>query len=143
MFPSATVQPVGTHETPMSRALALTLAAVCLMATAASAHHSYAAYDREHPVSIEGDITQVLYANPHVILTVRANDAEYTVEWLSLYQVSRWIVAKGRLEVGDHIVLKGCALRDRVERRISLVTDIRRPSDGWTWSRPIAGLADP
>jgi uncharacterized protein DUF6152 len=125
----------------MSRALILTLAA-SLTATVASAHHSYAAYDRDHPVSIEGEISQVLYANPHVILTVRTTDAEYTVEWLSLYQVSRWIVAKGRLAVGDHIVLTGCALRDRTERRISLVTDIRRPSDGWTWSRQIAGLSN-
>ena len=126
----------------MSRALILTLAA-SLTPTVASAHHSYAAYDRDHPVSIEGEISQVLYANPHVILTVRTTDAEYTVEWLSLYQVSRWIVAKGKLAVGDHIVLTGCALRDRTERRISLVTDIRRPADGWTWSRQIAGLPSP
>jgi len=127
----------------MSRALALTFAATCLAATAVSAHHSYAAYDREHPVSIEGEISQVLYANPHVILTVRTNDAEYTVEWLSLYQVSRWIVSKGKLAVGDHIVLTGRALRDRTERRISLVTDIRRPSDGWEWSRQITGVSSP
>ena len=120
----------------------LTVVALCLTATAAFAHHSYAAYDREHPVSIEGDISQVVYANPHVILTVHANDAEYTVEWLSLYQVSRWIVAKGKLAVGDHVVLTGCALRDKTERRISLVTDIRRPSDGWAWSRQIAGLSN-
>jgi len=91
----------------MSRVLALMFVAICMTATAVSAHHSYAAYDREHPVSIEGEIAQVLYANPHVILTVRTNDADYTVEWLSLYQVSRWIVAKGRLAVGDRIVLTG------------------------------------
>jgi hypothetical protein len=126
----------------MPRTFALLLTALLVTVGTASAHHSYAAYDREHPVSIEGDISQVLYANPHVILTVRTNDAEYTVEWLSLYQVSRWIVAKGKLAVGDHIVLTGCALRDRTERRISLVTDIRRPSDGWTWSRQIAGLSN-
>jgi hypothetical protein len=78
-----------------------------------------------------------------VIITVRANDAEYTVEWLSLYQVSRWIVAKGKLAVGDHIVLTGRALRDKTEHRISLVTDIRRPSDGWEWSRQITGAATP
>lgn len=124
----------------MSRALALTFAAICLTATAVSAHHSYAAYDWEHPVSIEGEIAQVLYANPHVILTIRTNDADYTVEWLSLYQVSRWIVAKGRLAVGDRIILTGRALRDRTEHRISLVTDIKRPADGWAWSRPMAGL---
>ena len=126
----------------MPRTFALLLTALLVTVGTASAHHSYAAYDREHPVSIEGEISQVLYANPHVILTVRTNDAEYTVEWLSLYQVSRWIVAKGKLAVGDHIVLTGCALRDRTERRISLVTDIRRPSDGWTWSRQIAGLSN-
>jgi hypothetical protein len=126
----------------MSRTLALMLAALLATAGTASAHHSYAAYDREHPVSIEGDISQVVYANPHVIFTVHANDAEYTVEWLSLYQVSRWIVAKGKLAVGDHVVLTGCALRDKTERRISLVTDIRRPSDGWAWSRQIAGLSN-
>lgn len=126
----------------MSRAFALALTILLLTAGAASAHHSYAAYDREHPVSIEGEISQVLYANPHVLLTVRTNDAEYTVEWLSLYQVSRWIVAKGKLAVGDHIILTGCALRDQTEHRISLVTNIRRPSDGWTWSRQIAGLSN-
>ncbi len=126
----------------MSRVLALTFAAICLTATAVSAHHSYAAYDREHPVSIEGEIARVLYANPHVILTVRTNEADYTVEWLSLYQVSRWVVAKGRLVVGDHIILTGCALRDRTEHKISLVTDIKRPADGWAWSRQIAGLGN-
>jgi len=126
----------------MSRTLALLLAAVLVAAGPASAHHSYAAYDREHPVSIEGDISQVLYANPHVLITVRTNDTAYTVEWLSLYQVSRWVVAKGKLAVGDHIVLTGCALRDRSEHRISLVTDIRRPSDGWAWSRQIAGVSN-
>jgi hypothetical protein len=127
----------------MLRTLALLLTALLVTAASVSAHHSYAAYDREHPVSIEGEISQVLYANPHVLLTVRTNDAEYTVEWLSLYQVSRWVVAKGKLGVGDHIVLTGCALRDKTEHRISLVTDIRRPSDGWTWSRQIAGLSNP
>jgi hypothetical protein len=127
----------------MFRTLALLLMVLFVTATTVSAHHSYAAYDRDHPVSIEGQILQVLYANPHVILRVRTNDAEYTVEWLSLYQVSRWVVAKGKLGVGDHIVLTGCALRDKTEHRISLVTDIRRPSDGWTWSRQIAGLASP
>jgi hypothetical protein len=127
----------------MLRTLALLLTALLVTAATVCAHHSYAAYDREHPVSIEGEISQVLYANPHVLLTVRTNDAEYTVEWLSLYQVSRWVVAKGKLGVGDHIVLTGCALRDKTEHRISLVTDIRRPSDGWTWSRQIAGLSNP
>lgn len=127
----------------MSRTFGLAVIFLLVMAGVASAHHSYAAYDREHPVSIEGEISQVLYANPHVLLTVRTNDGEYTVEWLSLYQVSRWIVAKGKLAVGDHIILTGRALRDKTEHRISLVTDIRRPSDGWEWSRQITDATNP
>ena len=121
----------------MSRMLALTFMVICLAATAVTAHHSYAAFDREHPVSIEGDLAQVLYANPHVVMTVRTEDGDYTVEWLSFTQVSRWMIDKGTLNVGDHVIVTARATRDRTEHRLSLVTDIRRPADGWSWSRPL------
>ena len=64
-----------TMEVPMPRIVALTLAAVALAAASLDAHHSYAVFDREHPVSIEGDIERVVFGNPHVILAVRAADA--------------------------------------------------------------------
>src|SRR5258705_12917870 len=114
----------------MPRTLALMLTALLTAATV-SAHHSYAAFDREHPVSIEGDIERVLYANPHVVMTVRAADGEYTVEWLSFSQLARWPETKATsLNVGDHVVVTAHATRDRTEHRLSLVTDIRSPRDG-------------
>jgi hypothetical protein len=128
----------------MSRALPLTFVAICLTATPAFAHHSYAAFDREHPVTIEGDVAEVVYANPHVVLTIRAADATYTVEWRSLFQLAgRYHVVKDTLAVGDRLVVTARATRDRSEHRLSLVTDVRRPVDGWSWSRPLLQLAQP
>jgi Family of unknown function (DUF6152) len=109
-----------------------------------SAHHSYAAFDREHPVSIEGDVSRVLYANPHVVVTVKAADGEYTVEWLSFSQLARNPEAKATsLNVGDHVIVTARATKDRTEHRLSLVTDIRRPADGWSWSRPLLNATNP
>jgi len=122
----------------MARTLALTFAAIVLTAATISAHHSYAAFDRDHPVSIEGEISRVLYANPHVVMTVKAADGEYTVEWLSFTQLARWHDAKiTSLSVGDHVLVTARATKDRSEHRLSLVTDIRRPADGWSWSRSL------
>jgi hypothetical protein len=128
----------------MSRTLALMLTALLVTATAVRAHHSYAAFDREHPVSIEGDIARVLYANPHVVMTVRAADGDYTVEWLSFSQLARTPEAKATsLNVGDHVIVTARATHDRSEHRLSLVTDIRRPADGWSWSRPLLNAPNP
>ena len=131
----------------MTRTLAVTLVAIGLgisSATVLDAHHSYAAFDREHPVSIEGEITQVVFANPHVVLTVRAADADYTVEWLSMFQLTgRYHVQKDTLAAGDHVVVTARATRDPSEHRLSIVTDVRRPSDGWSWSRPLMPVARP
>ena len=65
----------------MNRLLFMGIVIVVLAGGSISAHHSYAAYDREHPVSIEGDIEQVAYENPHTVLTIRNATADYTVEW--------------------------------------------------------------
>jgi len=128
----------------MPRTPALLLVAIALTATTISAHHSYAAFDRDHPVSIEGEISRVLYANPHVVMTVRAADGEYTVEWLSFTQLARTPEAKAAsLNVGDHVIVTARATKDRSEHRLSLVTDIRRPADGWSWSRPLLNAPTP
>jgi hypothetical protein len=125
-------------EVPMSRTIALTLSVALLAAATVSAHHGYAAYDREHPVSIEGELTQLVFANPHVVMTVRSGDVDYTVEWLSMYQLTgRYHVGKDTLSVGDHIAVTARGMRDPSQHRLSLVTEVRRPADGWDWSRPL------
>ena len=121
----------------MNRLLFMGIVFVVLAGGSISAHHSYAAYDREHPVSIEGDIEQVAYENPHTVLTIRNATADYTVEWGALFQLQRWNVAPGTLKVGDHVIVTGSAWRDPSVRKLSIITDIRRPSDGWHWSRQL------
>jgi hypothetical protein len=121
----------------MNRLLFMGIVIAVLAGGSISAHHSYAAYDREHPVSIEGDIEQVAYENPHTVLTIRNATADYTVEWGALFQLQRWNVAQGTLKVGDHVIVTGSAWRDRSVPKLSIITDIRRPSDGWHWSRQL------
>jgi hypothetical protein len=118
------------------------IALTCLGVTSLRAHHSYAAFDREHPVTIEGEVAEVVYANPHVVMTIRAADGTYTVEWLSLFQLEgRYHVVKNTLAVGDHLVVTARATHNPSEHRLSLVTEVRRPSDGWVWSRPLPPTA--
>ena len=126
----------------MPRTPILVVAVAILGAATVSAHHSYGAFDQEHPVIIEGDVTRVTFANPHVIITVQATDTEYSVEWLSLYQLRRWNISKDDLRVGDHVVVRGSIPRDKTDHRLSVVTDIRRSSDGWSWMRDISHLPD-
>ena len=119
----------------MIRRLLIGLVIAILAGASLNAHHSYAMYDREHPVTIEGDIERVAYENPHTILTVRTTDAVYTLEWGALFQLQRWNVPSDALKAGDHVIVTGSALRDRSQHQLSLLREIRRPSDGWRWAR--------
>ncbi len=118
----------------MTKAIAIT-AAMLLSAAVLDAHHSYAAFDREHPVSVEGDIDSLLFANPHVVVSLRAADGEYRVEWGALNQMVRWNITRDTLHVGDHVIVTAAPTRDPADRRLSVVREIRRPADGWRWER--------
>jgi hypothetical protein len=82
-----------------------------LLAGAASAHHSPAAFDRSHEVRIEGTLTRVTYSNPHIYLSVEiigpagvpiAQEVEVgpisTIQPLGLMSDS--------LRVGEHVVVR-------------------------------------
>ena len=112
------------------------IAFVLISAVAVSAHHSYAAFDRAHPITIEGTIGRVLFANPHVIFTVETAGKTYDVEWGNLGQMSRYSVTKDTLGAGDRVLVTGSPTVDPADNRFSIVLEIRRPSDGWHWGRP-------
>jgi len=119
----------------MVRNIALVFAAVVLSAAALDAHHSYAAFDRDHPVSVEGEIESLLFVNPHVVFNLKSADGTYRVEWGALNQMVRWNITRETLHVGDHVVVTAAPTHDPAERRLSVVTEIRRPVDGWRWAR--------
>jgi hypothetical protein len=110
---------------------------VALASGAASAHHSYTQYDRCKPTSIEGEIESIVWTNPHVLLNVRTTEAgAYRVEWWDLLRLERNGFPKGVLQAGDRVVITGSVNRDPTVKIITLLTEVRRPSDGWSWARP-------
>lgn len=114
------------------------IAAIAVSSTVgdAYAHHSYAAFDRCKPVALEGEINKVEWANPHIVIDLRTQDvSHYRIEWFALGQLAAADIATGTLLAGDHVVITGAPMRDPNLKVLSLLSEIRRPSDGWRWGR--------
>ena len=95
---------------------------VCLVmvasAAAVSAHHSFAAqYDRNKPVTLQGTVTKVEWANPHIYFYLDVKTPDGKVEnWAiegsnpsSLYR-SGW--RRDSLQVGNAVTVEGWLARD-------------------------------
>ena len=118
----------------------MALLALCLAAGSSSAHHSFAAtYLEEQMVTVEGDIVQFLYRNPHsfVHLTVKEKDgsiSRYTIEWGGTGQLGAQGVGKDTLKVGDHVIISGNPGRNPADKRVRLLSLLRR-RDNYGWGR--------
>jgi hypothetical protein len=112
----------------MRLALIAVLAVAVLSGTTAQAHHGYSAFEREHRVSIEGEID-------HSILIVKTRDGMYTAEWQPYTSLRRFGVTNLTLKKGDYVVITGAPARDASAHKISMVTEMSRPSDGWSWNQ--------
>ena len=119
-----------------------TVAAVVFLAGASfsAAHHSFAAtYFEDQNVTIEGDILQFVFRNPHsfVHLTVKEKDgstSRYTVEWGGTGQLGAQGVNKDSLKVGDHVIISGNPGRNPADKRVRLLS-LLRPRDNYGWGR--------
>ncbi len=115
----------------------LTAAAFLLTAGSMIAHHGYAEYDRNAPVSLEGTVKHVLWANPHVVLTLETQaKGEFSVEWGAVFQLSRQGINAVPVKEGDRLIVTGSINRNPEKRILTLVQEISRPSDGWHWVSP-------
>jgi hypothetical protein len=121
----------------MRHTLLTMLAAMALVGTSVEAHHSYAGFfpPTERTVTIEGNLESVLYANPHVVLKIRAADATvYTVTWQAAMWVERRAgVTKSTFSVGDYLIVTGAPSRDPQSHEVTQVREVRRPRDSWSW----------
>jgi hypothetical protein len=89
-------------------------------------------------LTVTGELASVTWTNPHVELSITAEDGTaYRVVWLSLQELSRAGIQRDTLHVGDDLILKA-GTRDGARAPI-LLSEIHRPSDGWTWSQPAQG----
>jgi hypothetical protein len=126
----------------MTRSTVLTaFAAAAVLSGSLQAHHSYSAYQTDLKISIEGTITKIDFVNPHVILEIKTKDGEYTAEFPGVTSLSRDNFRAYTLKVGDYVIAKGSPMKNPNIKRISLMTELRRPSDGWAWPEPATKTA--
>jgi hypothetical protein len=99
-------------------AVSLTLGLVPGFGGIAAAHHSTAAYDDEHPLTMEGTVKAVNWTNPHISFVVEADvkNGEAATTWVfevsspGVLTRSGW--TKRSLQPGDHAVFRYGPLRD-------------------------------
>ena len=119
--------------------LVLVFAAATVLGIRAYAHHSFAAtYFEDKKVTVEGDLVQFLYRNPHSFVHVEGKDPSsgetirWAVEWGAGGQLGRQGVTRETLKPGDHVIVVGNPGRNPEDHRLRMV-NITRPSDGWKW----------
>jgi len=125
----------------MQRAFWAAALAALVAGTTASAHHSYAAYDRQQTIEVEGVLEAIRWAAPHVILSVRADDQRlYYGEWQAPQGLGRRNVDQETLQTGQRLVISGNPHREIGTNGIVNLRTVHRPADGWHWP---AGAASP
>jgi uncharacterized protein DUF6152 len=119
----------------MRRMLPAVILTLVLTGSSARAHHSYPNFLLDQKASVEGEIEELRYANPHVVLKIRtAEGVVYTAEW----QAASWLeyhahVTLTTFRVGDHVIVSGAPSRDPASHALVRLKEVRRPRDGWTY----------
>lgn len=118
------------------------LGTLLVLATAitgsAVAHHSFAAtYDASRQTSIEGQVAQFLFRNPHSMVQVLAPDENgemrrWAIEWAGVNVLTGEGISRETLRIGDEVIVTGNPGRVPSDYRMRMLS-IERPVDGWEW----------
>lgn len=120
------------------RSLVLLVSATLLSGIPIYAHHSFTAtYLENQTQTIEGELVQFLFRNPHSFVHIEVPDANgqkvrWAVEWATGAQLQRDGVTRDTLRPADHVIVTGSPARNAEDHRLRMKT-IMRPSDGWKW----------
>ncbi|MGH2399969.1 MAG: DUF6152 family protein [bacterium] len=132
----------------MKRYLVVLLAAAAIAIGAqAYAHHSFAAtYLEDQSVTIERELVQFLFRNPHSFVHVMVKEKDgsmvrYAVEWGGAGQLGGQGVTRETLKPGDVVVISGSPGRNPADHRIRMVS-LRRPKDGFGWGQRAGEVVD-
>ena len=130
----------------MKRLLAVLVAAgASAFGAQAYAHHSFPdTYVENRTVTIEGELVQILFRNPHsfVQLVVTEKDGsvvKYAVEWAGATELVGQGVTAATLKQGDHVVISGAPGRNAADHRVRMFA-LRRPKDGFGWRTRPGGM---
>jgi hypothetical protein len=93
------------------------LSCAALLADTASAHHSFAMFDNQKDVTIEGTVKSFQWTNPHtwiqlMVKDANGNEAEWSIEGQSPNGLVRQGWQKLSLKAGDHAVVVIHPLKD-------------------------------
>ncbi len=132
----------------MKRYLAATIVmAGLIIGTRAYGHHSFAAtYLENQSVTIEGELVQFLFRNPHSFIHVMVkekdgSDVRYAIEWGGSGQLGGQGITRDTLKPGDVVVVTGSPGRNPAEHRVRMVS-LRRPKDGFGWGQRTGEVVD-
>jgi len=121
----------------------LIAAAVLLSGIQLFAHHSFAAtYFEDKQQTIEGDLVQFMFRNPHSYIQVENKNEKgeivrWAIEWGGGGQLGRQGVSRDTLKVGDHVVIVGNPGRNPEDHRLRLLRMKRTNGEPFTWgTRP-------
>jgi hypothetical protein len=118
--------------------LPVLLTGALLCGGTAYAHHSFASTYDQSQVSLDGEVLQFVYRNPHALLQVQAPDANrqmqrWTVEWEARGQLDHQGVTSMTLKPGDRVVVTGNPGKNPGDHWLR-AQSIVRPKDGWKWT---------
>lgn len=108
----------------------------------AVAHHSYAAeFDRDAPMTIEGEVVEVWFKSPHVRYYVKVtdedgNDVIWDTRGLTPVKLVRNSWMKDTIQVGDRIRMHGHI--GRTNKTIMSILDVWLPDGRVLTSRSVA-----
>lgn len=104
----------------MKRSLVFPAALLCTSVTLG--HHSAGVYfDVDSVVELSGEVTRVVWRNPHVYFTVQGEDAElWNVESNSVSILRRMGLTEGMVNAGDRVRIAGWPGRQRENRLFAL-----------------------
>lgn len=130
------------------RYLAILIVALASMAgPRVFAHHSFSAtYLEDQSVTIEGELVQFLFRNPHSFVHIMVTEKDgskvrYAVEWGGAGQLGGQGVSRETLKPGDVVVITGSPGRNPAEHRVRMVS-LRRPKDGFGWGQRAGEIVD-
>jgi hypothetical protein len=101
------------------------------------AHHSSAAFDLEHQISLKGTVSNIEWTNPHVFiyLDVKNDDGSvepWRIEGNSPNMLSRAGWKKEMLNTGDQVTVSGSPAKNKTKvlRRVSITLANGQKFDG-------------
>src|SRR3954471_11532982 len=131
-------------------------AAFLLLALAGLGHHSHPAfYDGCTSVTIEGQIDNVQWKNPHALIDITTTDGKaYRAEWSPPRALEREKIAAPK--AGERVVVVGNPMRDIAAIKATFpalnleppttpvldVLQIRGVTNSWHWSRSVVAPQD-